>query len=67
MKWKCPVYGSVVFYGRKIPERWPSGVLADERNESTKTWRYEDNLIEGVDGFEFKSSEDSIRVLIFKF
>jgi hypothetical protein len=26
-KWACPVFGTAVFYGRKVPERWPSGVM----------------------------------------
>lgn len=46
MKWKCPIYGSVVFYNRKIPERWPSGVMVGANIKNTKTWRYEDNLID---------------------
>ena len=45
MLWKCEVYGSAVFYGRRVPERWPSGVMVDANIKNTKTWRYEDNLI----------------------
>ena len=26
-KWACPVFGAAVFFGRKVPERWPSGVM----------------------------------------
>jgi len=45
MKWNCPIYGSVVFFNRKIPERWPSGVLVKGSVKNTKTWRYEENQI----------------------
>ena len=65
-KWKCPVYGSVIFYGREIPERWPSGVLANGKNGNSKTWRYEDNLIENVGGLYLNQPEGRVRVSIFK-
>ena len=57
MKWKCPVYGSVVFFNRKIPERWPSGVLAKGKNGNTKTWRYEENKIKILNKFEANHHE----------
>ena len=65
MKWKCPVYGSVVFYGRKIPARWPSGVLANGKNGSTKTWRYDDNFIESVDAFNMVLHQEKAKLTIF--
>jgi hypothetical protein len=46
MKWCIPVYASTIFYNRTIPQRWPSGVLSDNKNGSTKSWKYEDNLTE---------------------
>lgn len=53
MKWGgVPVYGAVILYGRKIPERWPSGVMVDVNIKNTKTWRYKDNLIERVQRME---------------
>jgi hypothetical protein len=65
MKWKCPIYGSVVFFNRKIPERWPSGVLANEKNGNTKTWRYENNLIKVSSRFELTINENRVVVNIF--
>ena len=67
VNWKCPVYGSVIFYGRKIPERWPSGVLAKGKNGSKKTWRYEDNLMKNVNVSQLKTFEGAFNVSIYKF
>ena len=40
--WRCPVYGSAVFFQRPIPPRWPSGVLW-RGGRRGRYWRYADN------------------------
>lgn len=42
-QWKCPVFGTAVFFNRSIPERWPTGVYWDQGDKSTPKWKYEDN------------------------
>jgi hypothetical protein len=44
-EWDCLVFGAAVFFNRKIPERWPSGVYWNQGGKSTQKWRYEDNPI----------------------
>ncbi len=65
MKWGVPVYGAVVFYGRKVPERWPSGVLVDGNIKNTKTWCYEDNLIAKGHELIVVSLEETARLSAF--
>jgi len=42
-QWKCPVFGTAVFFNREIPERWPSGVYWNQGDKSTQNWKYKDN------------------------
>lgn len=44
-QWSCLVFGAAVFFRRKIPEHWPSGVYWTQGAKSTQEWRYEDNPI----------------------
>ena len=52
MKWGVPVYGSVVFYERKIPTKWPCGVLVGGKSLNMKAWKYEDNALIIFDKFD---------------
>lgn len=73
--WKCPVYGSVVFYGGAFPVKWPSGVSVNsswEKNipawKYTDNSKYKDNLIKKANLSNMKLSKGStqISVRIFK-
>lgn len=44
-QWGCPVFGTAVFFNRRVPEDWPTGVYWNQGNKSTKDWRYSDNPI----------------------
>jgi len=44
-QWGCPVFGAAVFVARQVPTRWPSGVLWNQGDKSTKKWKYRDNPI----------------------
>lgn len=39
-KWACPVFGAAVFFGREVPKRWPSGVMWNAGDKSTKYCTY---------------------------
>jgi hypothetical protein len=66
-QWSCPVFGSVVFFKRNIPQKWPSGVYWNQGGKSTQIWRYEDNPIKPKDTFEFevRIKEGRARVRIY--
>ncbi len=42
-QWGVPVFGSAVFFNRSIPEKWPSGVVWDQGDMPTQSWKYEFN------------------------
>jgi hypothetical protein len=46
-KWNCTVYGTAVFFDRKVPEYWPTGVKNQVSNK-TKTWKYSDNPLKPI-------------------
>ncbi len=43
--WGCPVFGTVVFFNRKIPENWPTGVMWAGSAKSVKNFKYQDNTL----------------------
>ncbi len=51
--WKCPVFGTAVFFDRPVPPNWPTGVLWTNTTGSVKNFRYSDNKLKPV--LEFKS------------
>ncbi|KKH48728.1 hypothetical protein [Methanosarcina sp. 1.H.A.2.2] len=51
-KWACPVFGAAVFYGRKVPERWPSGVMWNAGDKSTQKCKYEEISLQPAERFE---------------
>jgi hypothetical protein len=42
-QWNCPVYTSATYLNRKISQNWPSAVLWNQGDKSTKNWHYTDN------------------------
>jgi hypothetical protein len=64
-EWDCLVFGAAVFFNRKIPERWPSGVYWNQGGESTQKWRYEDNPIKPKIEFEVSIKEGIALVRIY--
>jgi hypothetical protein len=58
-EWGCLTFGAAVFFNRKIPKRWPSGVYWNQGSKSTQKWRYKDNPIKPK--VEFEPSELSIK------
>lgn len=45
-QWGCPAYASAVFWGRSVPEAWPSGIEWNQGDASVKNWKYEQNPLE---------------------
>lgn len=64
-QWDCPVFGTAVFFNRNIPERWPSGVVWDQGDKSTKEWLYENNPIKSQNEFEVNIKEGIALVRIY--
>lgn len=48
MHWKCPAFGTAVFYNWKVPEKWPTGVMWDNPGQSVKAFKYTDNRLSWV-------------------
>jgi hypothetical protein len=44
-QWNCPVFGTAVFFGREVPENWPTGVIWNQGSKSTTEWNYSMNTL----------------------
>jgi hypothetical protein len=64
-QWGCPVFGTAVFYHRGMPERWPTGVLWDCGDSSTRDWRYERNAIHYTNRYTLVTDEGNAIFRIF--
>jgi len=64
-QWGCLVFGAAVFFNRKIPENWPSGVYWNQGSKSTQEWRYADNPIKLKVKFEVGIKEGIALVRIY--
>lgn len=42
-QWNCTAYGTGVFFRRRVPDRWPTGVIWNQGSISTQNWKYEMN------------------------
>ena len=47
MYWHCFVFGSSVFFNRKVPEKWPTGVCVNSVIDLQKV-KYEDNSLQPI-------------------
>jgi hypothetical protein len=65
-EWDCLVFGAAVFFNRKIPEYWPSGVYWNQGSKkSTQKWRYADNPFKPQVRFEQSIKEGVASVRIY--
>lgn len=64
-QWHCPVYGTGVFFGRSIPENWPTGVIWNQGEISTKNWNYSMNPLRPRDVLRMKTEEGAAVVRVF--
>lgn len=55
-QWQCPVFGTAVFFKRKIPENWPTGVLWTEQ-QNVRYFKYQDNQLHWTDKKEIQDKE----------
>ena len=51
-QWNCPTFGTAIFYGRDIPEKWPKGVLWNQGKKNVQLWKYTDNAIHPIKQME---------------
>lgn len=63
-KWGCPAFGAAVFFNRKIPPNWPSGILWNQGSKSTQDFKYSDNPITQPDGQIIRSAYGSETALV---
>ena len=64
MHWQCPVFGAAVFFGREIPERFPTGVMWSGA-ESVKYFKYADNEMMWTERLETGWRKE--RAIIYKY
>lgn len=60
-QWRCPVFGTAVFFNRDIPESWPTGVYWNRGDISTRNWSYAYNPIKHEDNFKIDIKEGDIK------
>ena len=63
-QWKCPVFGTAVFFNRDIPENWPTGVYWNQGDKSTPNWKYEDNPLKYSEGFRVSEGIALVRMYL---
>jgi len=65
-RWNVPVYASVVFFRRNIPDTWPSGVLWNQdRHMSVSKWSYSHNPISPKKRLNVSIEEGKASVRVF--
>ncbi|AKB61176.1 hypothetical protein [Methanosarcina mazei] len=64
-KWACPVFGAAVFYSRKVPERWPSGVMWNSGDKSTKYCNYNEISLQPTEKFNKYINECTAYIRIY--
>lgn len=66
-QWKCPTFGAATFFDRDIPDKWPTGVLWNQRDKNVQEWKYTDNALNPSQQIEIlvKSEKAMIRVYSF--
>jgi hypothetical protein len=64
-QWACPVFGTAVFFNRKVPERWPTGVIWNQGSMSTTHWNYDLNPLKPVNIINQKIAEGNAVIRLF--
>jgi hypothetical protein len=65
-EWRCPVFGTGVFFSRPIPPAWPSGVYWNQGAKSTQKWRYDDNPLRPIDERQLEVPEGPVVVRFYR-
>lgn len=65
-QWACPVFASAVFFDRKIPSNWPTGVYWNHGKKSTHQWSYDENPLKPIESLVMDVPEGSAKVQIFE-
>jgi hypothetical protein len=63
-QWNCPVFGAAMFKRREVPINWPTGVIWNQGDISTKFWKYSDNILEvhSEQKMEFETNTVNIKI-----
>lgn len=51
LEWNCPVFGAAVFFERKVPPNFPTGVFWTNQGQSVKGFKYSDNELQAKETF----------------
>lgn len=64
-QWNCAVYGTAVFFNRKVPEHWPTGVVWNQGLISTMVWNYSLNPLKPVNVERMNIAEGKAVIRLF--
>ena len=65
-QWNCPAFGTAVFFNRKIPYNWPTGVLWYDQKKSIKHFNYKDNELHWNRRNEIKVCQEKVLYYEYK-
>lgn len=65
-EWRCPTFGAAVFFNRRIPTRWPTGVIWNQGAKETKFWKYSDNPLTPSQELEVEQTTEKALVRIYR-
>jgi len=63
--WKCPAFGSAVFFNRTMPHNWPSGIIWNKGKLSTQIWKYIDNPLKPFRTQKVSTKEEKVIMRYF--
>jgi len=64
-QWKCPVFGTGIFVEHAVPVHWPTGVMWDRGEMSTRFWNYGMNPLHPEESFSVELREGRASVRVF--
>lgn len=65
-EWKCPTFGSAIYFNRDLPTRWPTGVLWNQGDKNTSTWKYHENALKTVKDFEVSNGVERALIKVYE-
>lgn len=64
-EWKCPTFGSAVFFNRIVPYNWQSGIIWNKGKKSTQLWKYEDNPLKPINSQNVVTKNEKVIMRYF--
>lgn len=66
LEWNCPVFGAAVFFERKVPPNFPTGVFWTNHGQSVKGFKYEDNEMQPLETFILGEKSEKAYCKVYK-